>query len=102
MKRVNDRVFDLNENIEIHIDPELEKIRDSYTKQIKELEDKLDLQEGQMKWYGRDMKSAITRTKNSIRKARVEMDSLIKEYSGYTGISFSIKLINAGVIISRV
>lgn len=101
IKRVNDRVFDLNETLEIHIDPELEKIRDSYAKQIKELEDRLDLQEGQMKWFGRDMKSAITRTKNSIRKARVEMDSLIKEYSGYTGISFSVKLVNASVIISR-
>jgi len=47
------------------------------------------------------MKSAITRTKNSIRKARVEMDSLIKEYSGYSGIRFSIRLINAGVIIAE-
>ncbi len=101
MKRVNERVFDLNENMEINIDPELEKIRESYTKQINELEEKLDLQEGQMKWYGRDMKSAITRTKNSIRKARVEMDSLIKEYSGYSGIRFSIRLINAGVIIAK-
>ena len=54
-----------------------------------------------MKWYGRDMKSAITRTRNSIQKARIEMDSLIKEYSGYCGIRFSLKLINAGVIISE-
>jgi hypothetical protein len=87
--------------MEIHIDPELDKIRESYTKLIKELEDKLDLQEGQMKWYGRDMKSAITRTKNSIRKARVEMDSLIKEYSGYSGVTCSISLINSGVIIAE-
>lgn len=101
IKRVNERIFDLNENMEMNIDPELEKIRDSYTKQIKELEEKLDLQEGQMKWYGRDMKSAITRTRNSIQKARIEMDSLIKEYSGYCGVRFSLKLINAGVIISE-
>jgi superfamily II DNA or RNA helicase len=101
LKRVNDRIFDLTEDMEIHIDPELDKIRESYTKLIKELEDKLDLQEGQMKWYGRDMKSAITRTKNSIRKARVEMDSLIKEYSGYSGVTRRISLINSGVIIAE-
>lgn len=100
IKRVNERISDINENMEMNIDPELEKIRDSYTKQIKELEEKLDLQEGQMKWYGRDMKSAITRTRNSIQKARIEMESQIKEYSGYCGVRFSVRLLNAGIIIS--
>jgi len=100
MKKIDDRLFDLNENLEIQIDPEVEKVRESYRRQIKELEEKLDLQEGQMKWYGKDMKSAITRTRNKMLKARTEMESLVTEYSGYYGIKYNIKLVGAAVIIS--
>ncbi len=100
MKKIDDRLFDLNENLEIQIDPEMEKVRESYRKQIKELEEKLDVQEGQMKWYGKDMKSAITRTRKKIMKARTEMESLVTEYSGYYGIKYNIKLVCAAVLIS--
>jgi SNF2 family DNA or RNA helicase len=100
MKKIDDRLFDLNENLEIQIDPEVEKVRESYRRQIKELEEKLDLQEGQMKWYGKDMKSAITRTRNKMLKARTEMESLVTEYRGYYGIKYNIKLVGAAVIIS--
>jgi len=100
MKKIDDRLFDLNENLDIQIDPEVEKVRESYRRQIKELEEKLDLQESQMKWYGKDMKSAITRTRNKMLKARTEMESLVTEYRGYYGIKYNIKLVGAAVIIS--
>ena len=100
MKKIDDRLFDLNENLDIQIDPEVEKVRESYRRQIKEFEEKLDLQEGQMKWYGKDMKSAITRTRNKMLKARTEMESLVTEYRGYYGIKYNIKLVGAAVIIS--
>ncbi len=100
MKKIDDRLFDLNENLDIQIDPEVDKVRESYRRQIKELEEKLDLQEGQMKWYGKDMKSAITRTRNKMLKARTEMESLVTEYRGYYGIKYNIKLVGAAVIIS--
>ncbi len=99
-EKINSRLDDLNENLEIQIDPEVEKIRESYRRQIKELEEKLDLQEGQMKWYGKDMKSTVTRTRNRILKARREMESLVSEYSGYYGVRYSIKLTGAAVLIS--
>ncbi len=101
MKKIDDRLFDLNENLDIQIDPEVEKVRESYRKQIKEFEEKLDLQESQMKWYGKDMKSAITRTRNKMLKARTEMESLVTEYRGYYGIKYNIKLVGAAVIISN-
>jgi len=101
LSRIDNRLFDLNETLDIQIDPEVEKINESYGRQIKELEDKLDLQECQMKWYGKDMKSAITRTRNRINKAKREMDSLLSEYRGYSGIRHDIKLISAGIIICR-
>lgn len=100
MKKIDDRLFDLNENLDIQIDPEVEKVRESYRRQIKELEEKLDLQEGQMKWYGKDMRSAITRTRNKMLKARTEMESLVTEYRGYYGIKYNVKLVGAAVIIS--
>ncbi|HNX22480.1 MAG TPA: SNF2-related protein [Spirochaetota bacterium] len=100
MKKIDDRLFDLNENLDIQIDPEVEKVRESYRRQIKELEEKLDLQESQMKWYGKDMKSTITRTRNKMLKAKTEMESLVTEYRGYYGIKYNIKLVGAAVIIS--
>jgi len=101
LKKIDDRLFDLNENLDIQIDPEVEKVRESYRRQIKELEEKLDVQEGQMKWYGKDMKSAITRTRNKMLKARTEMESLVTEYRGYYGIKYNVKLVGAAVIISN-
>jgi SNF2 family DNA or RNA helicase len=101
MERINDRLFDLNENIDIQIDPEIEKIKESYTKQIKELEEKLDLHESQMKWYGKDMRSVITRIRNKILKARTEMESLLKEHRDYCGIKYKVSLINSSVVIAR-
>ncbi len=101
LSRIENRIFDLNETLDIQIDPEVEKINESYSRQIKELEEKLDLQECQMKWYGKDMRSAITRTRNKINKAKREMDSLLSEYRGYGGVKHEIELISAGIIISR-
>jgi hypothetical protein len=100
MERINDRLFDLNENLDIQIDPEIEKIRESYTRQIKELEEKLDLHESQMKWYGKDMRSVITRIRNKILKARTEMESLLKEHRDYCGIKYKISLINSSIVIA--
>lgn len=99
--RINDRLFDLNENLDIQIDPEIEKIRESYSKQIKELEEKLDLHESQMKWYGKDMRSVITRIRNKIQKARTEMESLLREHRDYCGIKYKVSLINSSVVIAR-
>ncbi|HOP64559.1 MAG TPA: DEAD/DEAH box helicase [Spirochaetota bacterium] len=99
--RINDRLFDMNENLDIQIDPEIEKIRESYSRQIKELEEKLDLHESQMKWYGKDMKGVITRIRNRILKARTEMESLLKEHRDYCGIKYKVTLINASVVIAE-
>lgn len=101
LDRIDNRLFDLNETLGIQIDPEVEKINESYNKQICELEEKLDLQEGQMKWYGRDMRSAISRTRNRINSVRNELHSLLGEYRAYSGVKHEIELIGAGVIISR-
>jgi len=98
--KINKRLADMNENLEIQIDPEVDKVRESYKKRIKELEEKLDLHEGQMKWYGKDMKSSIARTRNMILKARTEMESLLTEYRGYCGVKYKVRIIGAAVVVS--
>lgn len=100
IEKINDCIFDLNENLDIQIEPELEKVKESYRKKLKELEEKLDIQESQMKWYGKDMRSAIARTKKSILNAKDEMESIVQQYQNCYGINYRIELVGAAVIIS--
>jgi hypothetical protein len=100
MEKINGCIFDLNENLDIQIDPEVEKVKESFKKILKELEVKLDLQESQMKWYGKDMRSAITRTKKNILNAKAEMESILQQYRSYHGINYKIQLVGAAIIIS--
>ncbi len=100
LKKINAIIIEITDNLDITLDPEIEKVKTSYQKRIKELDDKLSLQEGQMKWYGKDMKSAITRTKNKIMKAEREMNTILDTYKSYSGITYSIKLLNCGILIA--
>ncbi len=100
-EKVKQRIYDLSGDIDLHIDPEIEKIKISYDRSIAELEHKLDLQQGQMKWYGKDMKSAITRTRNSIIKQNRDKQNLLDKYRGYAGIKSSVTLVSAGVVSSE-
>ena len=99
--KVMHKIGVMEDNLDFQIDPELDKIRSSYSRTLKELSERLELQESQMKWYGKDMRSAITRTRNQITRAERERDHLLERYRGYTGIRFSIRLINAGILSGR-
>ncbi|MDY6969376.1 MAG: SNF2-related protein [Spirochaetota bacterium] len=83
------------------IKPEIFKINESYKKVIKELEDQQERQICQMKWFNKDMKSAITRTKNKLKANIDERDALLLKYREYTDVQFAIELINAGFIIKK-
>jgi len=98
--KVRERITDMSDSLDFRIDPHLEKIRNSYDKTIKELEEKLELQESRMKWYGKDMRSAVTRTTNRIMKAQREKEHLIDTYKGYLGITYSVRVLNAGVLLT--
>ncbi len=101
MEKVESRIGDITENLDIRIDPELEKVRSSYDAELGELREKLDLQESQMKWYGRDMKSAISRTRNLIRKTEREYRTVMDRYRGFLGVTFHVTLLNAGIVIGE-
>jgi ERCC4-related helicase len=100
-EKINNRILEKSDSLDFQLDPELDKIKKSYDIQLKELDEKLEHQECQMKWYGKDMKSALTRTRNKIQKVKSERDNILEQYRSYLGISCKVKVINAGVIISR-
>ncbi len=45
-RKIQDRIMTMSDDLDFHIDPQIEKIRDSYDRTIKELEDKLELVRG--------------------------------------------------------
>ncbi|HNW27526.1 MAG TPA: SNF2-related protein [Spirochaetota bacterium] len=99
-KKIEARKAALSEGLDVSIDPEIEKIRESYDRRIAELAEKLELLEAQYKWYGRNLKSTITRTKNLIEKAKNDRDSLLLKYKGFLGIGHEIELLCAGILVS--
>ena len=97
---VRNRIDDMALALDCDIYPEMEKIRASYDGKIKEIEEKLSIQEGKMKWHGSDMKGAITRTVKQIQQAKNEKDMLLTRYHSYLGITCKLHLLNAAVLIS--
>lgn len=100
-EKIEGRKMVMSQSLDVSIDPEIEKIQESYDRRIAELADKLDLLEAQYKWYGRNLKGTITRTKNLIDKTRNERDTLLGKYRGYLGIDHEIELVCAGILVSR-
>jgi SNF2 family DNA or RNA helicase len=87
--------------LDVSIDPEINKIEESYNRRIAELEEKLELLEAQFKWYGRNLKGTITRTKNLIEKEKSERDKILVKYQKYQGIDHEVELLCAGILRSR-
>jgi superfamily II DNA or RNA helicase len=88
-------------NLDISIDPEMDKIEESYNRRIGELEEKLELLEAQFKWYGRNLKGTITRTKNLIEKEKSEREKILGKYKKYHGVDHEVELLCAGILIAR-
>ena len=91
LEKINQRILEMCYDLDLHIDPELDKIRNSYDLTIAELQEKLERQEGQMKWYGREMKSAITRTKNQIMNAKRKKNFFLKNTGDITELSTQLR-----------
>lgn len=79
---------------------EIERINDSYFKKLKELEEQLERQECTMKWFGTDMKSAITRTKRTIQSTRTEHRQELSKYHSYLDTELSVELLCGGILIT--
>jgi len=91
----------LTDTMATPVKSEIDKLNDAFSKKLKELEEQLERQECQMKWFDKDMKSAITRTKNRIGEVRRDHSAALARYHGYLDPEASITLINAGVLITR-
>ncbi len=93
------RIHDMKDTLDLRVDPEIEKIQSSFDAEIAELEDKLEWQRCQMKWYERDMRSAVTRTSNRIDALRKEKVHLLNRYRRYCSIEVTRHLVNVGILI---
>ena len=88
-------------NLDVSIDPEIHKIEESYNRRIAELEEKLELLEAQFKWYGRNLKGTITRTKNLIEREKSDREKILEKYQKYHGIDHEVELLCSGILISK-
>ncbi len=97
---LREKAASITETLDMKLYPEMEKVEKSYNDAIAELQHKLDLQESRMKWYGEDLKGAITRTRNALRKTEAEKLETMNRYRGYLGVRCGAELIGSGMILS--
>jgi superfamily II DNA or RNA helicase len=99
--KIKQRKESLVRDLDLSIDPEIDKIKESYNRRITELEEKLELLEAQFKWYGRNLKGTITRTKNLIEKEKSERERILGAYQRYHGVDHEVELLCAGILMAR-
>ncbi|HEY1406808.1 MAG TPA: SNF2-related protein [Spirochaetota bacterium] len=100
-EKVEHKLWDIREHLDLTIDPEIEKIKESCDRQIKELESQLERQEMQMKCFGREMRGAISRTKNRMSEAVRDRDLMLATYRRRLGVRCDIEMVSAGIIVTR-
>src|SRR5208283_4899388 len=100
IKKIDKIAMDLSNNIDGSITSEIEKINDSFGKKIKEYEEQLERQVCQMKWFHKDMRSAITRTRNNISKEISEKEGILSGYRNHLNVQYSIEMLSAGILIA--
>ena len=97
-KRLNKQIDQLRAELEMKVDPETERVEESFRQRMKELEEKLDLQEARMKWSGDDMKSAIGRTRNLMIEARRNRDNRIHALNENLSFSLEVDYLATGIL----
>ena len=100
-EKVKKRVGEVHSDIDRSLIPELEKIADSYDKKILEYEKQLEHQMCQMKWFDKDMKSAITRTKSKILDAVRERESEMDSRREFLNIGCRMEVLNACIVVAK-
>ncbi len=100
IRKADMKIREMSSILDSSIRPEIEKISDSYVKKIKEYEEQLERQICQMKWYNKDMKSAITRTRNKISNEMIEKEDMLSKYNNYLHVDYTIEILSAGILIA--
>ena len=99
-EKVERRLAELRETLELSIDPEIEKITEASLSRIKELSEQLERQECRQKWFGKDMRGALTRTRNEMAQVELERERLLAAYRRSREAKPEIRLVCAGVLIA--
>ncbi|MGV7930553.1 MAG: DEAD/DEAH box helicase [Spirochaetota bacterium] len=99
-RRLERKLADFRETLDLSIDPEIDKITEASNTRIRELSEQLERQECQHKWFGKDMRSALTRTRNEIAQVEVERERLLAGYRRCAEARPAVRLACAGVLIA--
>lgn len=94
------RAAEIKRDMENPVTMEIDKITTSYDQRIKEFEEQLERQVCQMKWFDKDMKSAITRTKNKIAREKREKMLSLSRQERFSDVVYTIEMLGAGILIS--
>jgi superfamily II DNA or RNA helicase len=95
------RAGQIIESMRSTVQDEIGKINAASDMRIREYEEQLERQECQMKWFDKDMKSAITRTRNRIAAEKREREKMLQEQNRIQRVKYAIELLNAGLVISQ-
>jgi superfamily II DNA or RNA helicase/uncharacterized protein (UPF0335 family) len=101
LTKIQGRIADMAMTLDLDIYPEMEKIEKSHGQRIRELQERMAVQESRMKWQGVDMKGAITRTAKLIQKEKRERDHLLQTYRQALGITYRARLVNVAALVGR-
>ncbi len=100
LEKVRRKVSEQEDSMRIAVDPEMEKITLSFGKKLKELGEQLERQECQSKWFGKNMKSAISKTRNEMAHVERERELLLASYGRRKSITTVITFLTAGILIA--
>ncbi len=100
-QKIHHIIAGIKESMLLEVDPYTERVEDHYSKEIAHVKQRLEWQECQQKWYDRDMHSAITRSRNTIKNLEEEKLQKLQQYKNFTTIQWDAKLINAGLLICK-
>ncbi len=98
-RRMERRLADLRETLDLSIDPEINKITEASTTRLRELSEQLERQECRHKWFGKDMRSALTRTRNEMAQVETERERLLAAYRRCAEARPAVSLVCAGVLV---
>lgn len=99
-EKLLDRIARHEAELSLSINAEIEKIERSCGARLKELHEQLERQVCQGKWFGRDMRGAIARTRNEIARVGGEHRRLLDRYAGALRVDFRLRCLGAGILIA--
>ncbi len=99
-KKLFERIARHERELSLSLDPEMDKIACATDARLKELHEQLERQVCHGKWFGKDMRSAIARTRNEISRVESERRRLCDRYAKALRMDLGLRCLGAGILIA--